>query len=269
MKILHIWDQAGVACVVAKHHRRAGHEVTVLKRAGYDPFGIFHFYGERLVDLDGKAFLKRAIDESREYDVIHVHSLYKIIPELRKKYPAKKLILHYHGSEVRKMTKDPIQKKAEGDCNCICGSTQDLAPYVASTMVYIPNPVDTEHFRPQTSGNGMDGKAFTFRTTGADSDWVLRYLKDNGFNIDVEVLDRAASPIQYSEMPRILSQYSIYVDLKYIGGTLLHALSKTALESLACGLRVLDHRLRFMDALPREHCAEAVADRVLEAYQQS
>ena len=37
-KILHIWDQAGVACVLAKYQRRIGHDVKVIKRASFDKF---------------------------------------------------------------------------------------------------------------------------------------------------------------------------------------------------------------------------------------
>src|SRR5919197_2608652 len=109
MKILHIWDQAGVACVLAKYHRRIGHEVRILKRAGYDPFGISQFYNEPLLDMDGKAFLKYAIKEAGSCDVVHVHTLYKIIPDLRKKYRDKKLVLHYHGSEARNRQNEPLK----------------------------------------------------------------------------------------------------------------------------------------------------------------
>ena len=109
MKILHVWDQAGVACILAKQHRKQGHEVRILKRAGYDPFGISQFYGEPLLDMDGKSFLKFAVKQADGYDAVHVHSIYKIIPDLRKKYPDKKLVLHYHGSEVRDKA-DPLRE---------------------------------------------------------------------------------------------------------------------------------------------------------------
>ena len=123
MKILHVWDQAGVACILAKHHRRNGHEVKIMKRVGYDPFGISTFYGEPLLDLDGKTFLKFVTRESANYDVIHVHSLYKIIPELRKKSIDKKLVLHYHGTEARKRNNDLVKEQAEYKADVIIGST--------------------------------------------------------------------------------------------------------------------------------------------------
>jgi hypothetical protein len=134
MKILHIWDQAGVACILTKHQRILGHDVTILKRAGYDPFGIFEFYRESLLDIDGKSFIKNAIKQAAEFDVIHVHSLYKIIPDLRRKYRDKILILHFHGSEARKAPKDPIQEQAMELSDAVIGSTEDLAQYVGYTF---------------------------------------------------------------------------------------------------------------------------------------
>jgi hypothetical protein len=85
MNILHVWDQAGVACILSKFQRRIGHNVSILKRTGYDPFKIFSFYDEPLLDLDSKKFIDFVIEESTQYDIIHVHSLYKIVPLIRKK----------------------------------------------------------------------------------------------------------------------------------------------------------------------------------------
>lgn len=264
MRILHVWDQAGVACILAMHHRRLGHKVRILKRAGYDPFGISQFYGEPLADIDGKEFLKLVAKEASGYDVVHVHSIYKIVPDLRKKYRDKKIILHYHGSEVRGKRGDPLREEAEGKADAVIGATKDLGEY-ASNMVHIPNPVDTDHFKP--SGNNIaSDKAFTIRTTRGDAGWVLDYLKRSGVNLQVEVVDREADPIPYSQVPDFLRRYATYVDIKYIDDKLLEAPSKTGLESLACGLRVLNYKLEYTEGLPPEHRPEAVASKVLEAY---
>ncbi|HLG37393.1 MAG TPA: hypothetical protein VI338_04605 [Nitrososphaera sp.] len=173
MRILHIWDQAGVACVLAKHQRKLGHKVRIMKRAGYDPYGILDFYGEPQLEVDGKTFIKKAIGQARDYDIVHVHSLYKIIPEIRSKYAEKKLVLHYHGSEARKETKDSVQLDAEQDSNAVIGSTTDLKPYVGNDMIYVPNPIDIDHFRPVKVSRWPDGNAFTFKTTGADIVWCF------------------------------------------------------------------------------------------------
>jgi len=263
LRILHVWDQAGVACILAKHHRRLGHDIRILKRAGYDPFGISQFYGEQLINMDGKSFLKLVAKEAENYDLVHVHSLYKIIPELKKKYRDTKIVLHYHGSEVRGKQADPLRAEAEEKADAILGSTKDLQDYV-DNMTCIPNPVDTEHFTPGATPS--NGKAFTIRTTRGDSQWVLDYLKKNKIDLSVDVVDREANPIQYSEVPAFLKRYGTYVDIKYIDGTLLEAMSKTGLESLACGLKVINHRLECVEGLPNEHRPEVAASSVMNVY---
>lgn len=262
MKILHIWDQAGVACILAKHHRRMGHKVTILKRAGYDPFGISKFYNEPLLEMDGKAFLKHALKEARDYDVIHVHTLYKIIPDLRKKYRDKKLVLHYHGSEARDKQDDPLKKEAESKADVILGATDDLGVFV-DNIVYVPNPVDTEHFTP---GSSQNDRAFAIKTPRSDTQWVLAYLKSNNIDMQIEVIDREKSPISYAQIPVFLKQYNTCIDVKYIDGKLLRSMSKTGLESLACGLSVIDYELKHVGGLPEKHRPEAVANKVLGIY---
>jgi glycosyltransferase involved in cell wall biosynthesis len=262
MKILHIWDQAGVACILAKYHRRMGYKVRILKRVGYDPFGIFQFYNEHLLNMDGKAFLKYAINEAKDYDVVHVHTLYKIIPDLRKKYRDKKVVLHYHGSEARDRLGDPLKAEAESKANVILGSTEDLSNFV-DNIVCVPNPVDTEHFIP---GSRANGKAFSIKTPRNNTQWVLDYLKSNHIDLQVEIVDRETSPILYARVPAFLKQYDTCIDIKYIDGKLLHAMSKTGLESLACGLSVLDHELNRVDKLPEKHKPEIAANKMLGIY---
>ncbi len=214
--------------------------------------------------MDGKAFLKYAVKEAANYDVVHVHSIYKVIPELRKKYRDKKLVLHYHGSEVRDRHSGLLlRSEAESKANIVIGSTADLKEFV-NNMVHVPNPVDTEHFTPR---NGSSNKAFTIKAARGDIQRLLDYLKKNNIDIQLDVVDREAHPISYAEVPAFLRQYGIYVDIKFVDGTLLHAMSKTGLESLACGLSVLDHELKYLHDFPQEHRPEIVADRVLGIYE--
>lgn len=80
-----MWDQAGVACILLKFQRRLDHSVSISKRTGYDPFKIFSSYDELLLNLDGKKFIDFVFEKSLQYDIIHIHSLYKIVPLIRKK----------------------------------------------------------------------------------------------------------------------------------------------------------------------------------------
>jgi hypothetical protein len=267
LKILHIWDQAGVACVLSKYQRRQGHFVKILKRSGYDPFAIFGFYNEPLIYTDGKKFLQLAIKEAKDYDIIHIHSLFKIIPELRRQYNDKALILHYHGSEIRGKDVDSVRLEAEHRSDTILVSTSDLLDYVNSDKAqYFPTPIDTEHFR-NTPGFQAD-KSLMIISNRIDVSWILDYLDKNNFSLHIDrIVDRSSSPVSYSHLPHLLNEYSIYIDIKkYIDGLLLTSLSKTALEALACGLKVLRHDLKYIHGLPKINEPEKAAYRSLEVY---
>ena len=72
----------------------------------------------------------------------------------------------------------------------------------------------------------------------------------------------------YTELPRFLKRYKIYVDIRYVDGKILPNLSKTGLEALACGLDVLDFDLRFRHGLPIEHYPLAAVSKLSEEYAQ-
>jgi hypothetical protein len=67
-------------------------------------------------------------------------------------------------------------------------------------------------------------------------------------------------------MPEFLRQYAVYVDIKYVEEQLLQALSKTALEALACGLTVLDFKLDYRQGLPDEYTPMNVVSRLETIY---
>ena len=57
----------------------------------------------------------------------------------------------------------------------------------------------------------------------------------------------------YEEIPNFLKKYDVYVDIRIVNDKILENLSKTALESLACGLKVLNYKLEYIDKLPEMH----------------
>ena len=57
----------------------------------------------------------------------------------------------------------------------------------------------------------------------------------------------------YEEIPNFLKQYNIYVDIRIVNDKILENFSKTALESLACGLKVLNYKIEYIDKFPEMH----------------
>ncbi len=72
--------------------------------------------------------------------------------------------------------------------------------------------------------------------------WIIRICNKNGIN-SLDVVDRTKKSIKYFAMPDFLREFGIYIDILYINNKLIKSNSKTGLESLACGLRVIDHSL--------------------------
>jgi hypothetical protein len=141
--------------------------------------------------------------------------------------------------------------KAQRMADIVIVSTPDLLQLVPKS-IHLPNPVDTDHFKPDIIYKKKK-EALTLKTEVTDSQCALDYCKENNINLDIDLHDRNQKPILHANMPDFLRQYKIYVDIKCVNDTILQALSKTGLEALACGLKVLDHKLKYCEGLPAQH----------------
>src|SRR5215210_4452651 len=103
MRIIHIWDQAGVAYTLAKYQRRLGHEAAVIKVIDHDKYGINAFYKQYLRNADTQDFLEKCFEEAKLSDIVHIHSRIDVLFKLRERslISGKKIILHYHGTDIR------------------------------------------------------------------------------------------------------------------------------------------------------------------------
>ncbi|MGC2571302.1 MAG: hypothetical protein WA364_07295 [Candidatus Nitrosopolaris sp.] len=287
MHILHISDQAGVACILAKYQRLQGHEAKVIRVADQDKYGIISYYRDCVVSLSEKEFYVKCIDEAEHADIIHIHGAINLLFQLRKKYGrSKKIILHYHGSDIRMqypmhsnisstnsvilpkhsllyivlkrlisrikhntMPKQLIHVYAQKLADLVLVSTPDLL-CLTDNATYLPNPIDTDLFRDDIILSESKKKAFTIETEITNASQSIRYCRDNDIDLEIEVYNRSKKPVKYEEMPSLLKNFGIYIDIKHVNSSILRALSKTGLEALACGLKVLDHQLEFHEGLP-------------------
>ena len=102
MKILHINDKAGVACILVKYQRLSGIESKVLSSNTIDKFGILKFYKDYVDIVDPVNFVEYCISEAKNADIIHIHSGEQLVIKMRKTFGnSKKIILHYHGTDIR------------------------------------------------------------------------------------------------------------------------------------------------------------------------
>jgi len=202
--------------------------------------------------------------------------------------------MHFHGSDLRgidqkyddlKLTSIPktmfkrynanrIRERnnlaAIRSADKILVSTPDLLREISEpTPILLTNPVDQEHFyKKRDSRLDSNKRYFTFKTEAtSDVRWIITYCKNNGIN-NMEIVDRINNPIMYAEMPKFLHNYDVYVDVRFVNNTLLENLSKTALESLSCGLEVIDFRMQKWSKLPVDNEPLKVASKVLEIYEE-
>lgn len=252
MKVLHVWSAAGVASTIAKFTDRLyGTESLVLKRLELDTFGA----DSSAKDVRGGpvAFYLEAVLRARHFDIVNVHSVQRVIPWLKRLYPKKPVVFTRHG--VGRRSGDN-RGYLEAD------AVVTVNPYLDDLMedvnpVHISAPVDTDFFH----GHPHDShEAMTF-TYGAD-DIAAAYAKRN-----VLCLHLFQRNIPYASMPSLLGSFSYYVDVKRdFTGQLLEARSKTGLEALACGLKVVGWDGEVVQGLPRENRPEEVAQRYYELY---
>lgn len=289
MRILHILDAAGVACIYSKYQQMQGHDAKVIwNKDVADKYGIYDFYKDYLINVTYGKFTETCIQEGETADVIHVHGYIDILLALRKKFHRqKKIILHYHGTDIRGLKKQELphrsllsdtmiklkmfyRKKighirAQKLADAVCVSTPDLLPLVRSG-IHIPIPIDTEHFSPKNNSKGKLKDAFTINSEVTNIQRALDLCKKNQINLDIEVIDRTKNPILYADIPDFIIGYRTYVDIRYVNDIVLENLSSTALQSLACGLSVLDYKLQFRRGLPSEHDAVNVASQLSKIY---
>lgn len=271
MNILHVWDIAGVGSILAKEQNRLGHTAHVLMAfKKYNPFAINDFYGFPSLQPKNKIdFVLTALKAAADYDIIHLHSMIRILPLFRLKYPKKKLVLHLHGSDARANLsgfREISRKLSYRMADRVLVSTPDLQPLVPVESTYIPTPVDTEHFKPER--RPTDSTALYFTMPYIDKIDIELLLERQGLTgLSLKIHDRKNHPIQYCDLPQTLSQYEYFVDVKVQYGKPLQAMSKTGLEALAMNRIVIDHQFRRMWGLPQHHESRNVVVEVMKAYE--
>lgn len=289
MNILHIFDQAGVACILAKYQQSHGDYSRVILSSKVDKFGIYQFYEQYIDDVaDSTQFANYCIKSASDADIIHIHSRTDILFKLRKEFGrTKKILMHYHGSDIRglhmkrrqfllphrsfesdllitaklmarsmkhKITARRTRLNVQRVSDAVLVATPDLLGLIPGA-VYLPNPIDKDHFTPDITNVEYTNqkKLLTMNTETTDLELVMAHCHKHNLGQDLDIYDRMAAPMMYKDMPDFLKRYEGYVDIRYVNGKILQNLSKTALEALSCGLEVIDYNLNHHKSLPSQN----------------
>ena len=263
MKVLHVWNTAGVASTLAKFQNKLlKWKSWVITRKIYDKYG-FTIYGKTTI-LPSSLFTLMVIATLRKFDIIHVHSIDTILPKIKSLYPKKPIILHYHGSEIR--NKWSLRKRYWKLADAIIVSTKDLLESAPQERVYyLPNPVDTEIFKPISSLRIKNTALFIYDNHPkykASLEWAKSVAKKKRLKLIVH--NRAVKPIKFLDMPLFLNRFEYFIDHKWVP-----ALSKTALEALACNVKVIRWDGRIIENLPNQHRPENVIKALIKIYKEA
>ena len=149
-------------------------------------------------------------------------------------------VLHCHGSDVRWTMKTRrygwIVKHCLKKAKTVLYATEDMNEYIEPfrpDAAWLPTPIDTPTFSFREPSHRSTLRALYFKQGYEEIPHALpELLKKSGIRLDIHGKDWP-----YSEMPRILSQYDIFVDRFSIP-----SFSKTCLEAMSCGLTTIDYR---------------------------
>lgn len=265
MNVLHIIDIAGIGSILSHYHSKfnKGNSTIFYHKKNNFSFTISRYY-------EGQSFIKfrnlliKSIIESRYYDLIHVHSVEHLVPIF--KLLGKKVVLHYHGSDIR-MSNRSLDKK-----RIFSRSLADLILYndkkVKSKIItfrnvkkrFLPNPIDTELFTrkicDKTGG-------ISYISASLDKNKTKKAIKQI---MNAKIIETDKIQVPYPLMPEIFSKYEKYIDIRITTeGETLEEFSTTALQALACRCKVYLND-KFITKFPNEHLPEKVIEKLNSYY---
>lgn len=261
MRVLHINNVAGVASLLVQGLREERIDADLIVRKRH-PLG---FPNETALNVSTPMFPFRVLElyasTHRNYDIVHMHGLsYRFfnINIFSLKALGAKLVLHLHGTEIRKSHNRLSTKAALKICSQVLVSTPDLMSYCPEAT-WLPTPIDPA-FKPLDNTRRY-GKALYFRKWYELEKERMVYKECEKMGLSLTVPEE---PIPYRKMPFFLNQFEVFFDQSSIP-----SLSKTALEALACGCKVMSWKgfVRNVEEMLGNHSLEAVAEKLLKIYE--
>jgi hypothetical protein len=258
VKVLMVWDQ-GINYLLKRGLEKHGVTVTGITRGEYDLFG--YTPNEWKVSYGGPRLYFDILRRAWGCDIVHVHSFDRVVPTL--KMLGLKVVLHYHGTEIRGRWED--RKKYWEWADAILVSTRDLLMGAPPRARYQPNPIDTEFFHPVKDAPREYG-AVHFDYDAADVAELIARVNSLPLTI-------RKKGVPYTMMPSVLRGYTHYIEAKRDRSDKLLSTRPTdtgsliCLQALACGCTVLSLTGK-RKGLPQEHRIEEVARSVFKIYKE-
>ena len=267
-RILHIWNTAGIGGYLARYMDSLfpSLESHCIMRVKYDSFELMA-KGKVYTCNWFKWFLMCLIIPYK-YHIIHVHGYDRILPFLKILYPRKKILLHYHGTEIRgnwATKKRFLYRLADK----IIVSTPDLLKGAPQRVEYLPNPIHYDRIDELKAPVKID-KAFHVDRYATHI--AMEYARELGK--EMVVLDRENHWLTHKRFLTELTKYAYYIDVKRPNpartreSKIAEALSLTALEASYAGVIVINWRGELIKDFPEHHKKEEVCQALYRIYQE-
>lgn len=284
MNVIHVFNIAGVPPVIAKYQskiynwksrviiRLKNNDFARKTEKLYEFHKVYAQYYQFIKASRVRTFLLKLYLKSLNSEILHVHtddyfaSILFRFPKLRKQVK----IIHYHGTDIRGRWVEKRRYYKHADL--IFVSTRDLLKGAPDNVFWIPNPVDTEHFKPMNLKRKE--KAILFLKHGRYKAYpkVIKLANkiSREYDIDYELIDCTRRPVKYKDMPKLLNQYKYMLDIHHGHfGEIIRANSYLALQAMACGCKTIswsDEAKGYLlyEKLPEENKPENVIKRIRE-----
>jgi len=256
MKILHFFDCAGIGALLSHELDNFGVQSKVIQLSPFDPFGFGGYYHNTTYYNHSNELIYYAQKVMRDQDWIILHDA----PEYLDLFTDTQAncAVYYHGSRLRHSFSD--FRKIDETAEKIFLSTNDLLEYRPNGIV-IPQPIDTQLFRDVTP---QKNQAMLMIQRRRDREEIEKYARSRFPNILYR--ERDNNIIYYGDMPKLLSQFGSYLDIKFTYDQPIRVIpnmSLTGLQALSCGLTVYDHKFDPHVGLPSENDSQTTALRFL------
>ena len=261
-KILHVWNTAGVGGFLAKYMDSVFDcfESHCIMRVKYDPFELMA--KGKVYRCNWFKWFLICLVTPRKYHIIHVHGYDRILPFLKILYPNKKIVLNYHGTEIRGNW-DTKRRFLYRLADKVIVSTPDLLKGAPSQVEYLPNPIDYDLIDELKAPMKTE---MAFHVDRYATDIAKEYATKIGK--EMVILDRDNHGVTHRKFLAELTRYAYYIDAKrdFDRKTIIEALSLTALEASYAGVIVVNWKGEFVKEFPERHKKERVCQALYRVY---
>ncbi len=256
MRVLHVNNVAGVSSLLVRGLRDRGLQANLIVHSRH-PYAFPH---EKVLNVSSIAFKLHVLKLSSKYNLIHMNSLsYRIcnVDLFPLKASRAKLLVHLHGTELRRSYSKLSTKAALRISNEVLVGTPDLLRYYPRA-VWLPTPIDPvfKHLdNPQRVGKAL----YLRKWYEPEMEKMVR-LECKKKGLELTVLSK---PILYKKMPLFLNRFEAFFDRFTIP-----SLSKTALEAMACGCKIISWKglITNPEEILKKHSLKVVTEKLLDTY---